>query len=136
VIPSSLLLDLGGPPAELLSTARALGDPNRILILYALSRYRLNASQLSAFLGISPSNLSQHISVLRDAGLVSSRRRQRWVYYERSSGKAPRMAAEAWNWFDAMAGEKEFRRHDPLLDQIAGIPETEWTCGENTVGGP
>lgn len=39
------------------------------------------ACKISEALGLSPSTTSHHMSVLRDAGLVSSRRDGLWVYY-------------------------------------------------------
>lgn len=53
---------------------QALADPKRILILYALSEQAQTVGDLADKLGIRQSNVSQHLAVLRDRGLVSTRR--------------------------------------------------------------
>lgn len=53
---------------------QALADPKRILILYALAEQPLNVGELTELLGIRQSNVSQHLAVLRDRGLVNAER--------------------------------------------------------------
>ncbi|UCD98264.1 MAG: winged helix-turn-helix transcriptional regulator [Chloroflexota bacterium] len=52
----------------------ALADPNRILILYALSEKPLNVSELAEALEMSQPTASRHLNLLRERGLVSARR--------------------------------------------------------------
>jgi biotin operon repressor len=67
------------PPDAL---AKLLGS-SRAAILAALDRPR-STTELARVLEISPGGVSQHLGVLRSAGLVSSRRAQRLVLYLRS----------------------------------------------------
>ena len=67
------------PPDAL---AKLLGS-SRAAILTALDRPR-STTELARVLEISPGGISQHLGVLREAGLVSSRRAQRLVLYLRS----------------------------------------------------
>ena len=60
---------------------RTLGHPARIRILELLSDEDLPVHQLLAAIAIEPSNLSQQLSVLRQAGLVSQRREGGEVIY-------------------------------------------------------
>jgi len=60
---------------------RTLGHPARIRILELLSDEDLAVHQLLASIAIEPSNLSQQLSVLRQAGLVSQRRAGAEVIY-------------------------------------------------------
>ena len=60
---------------------RVLGHPRRIHILDLLSHSEKTATQLRASLGISKVNLSQHLSLLRQAGLIQSRQRGRETAY-------------------------------------------------------
>jgi len=60
---------------------QALADPKRILILYALTEQSLTVGELTEQLGIRQSNVSQHLAVLRDRGLVSAVRRGTSVSY-------------------------------------------------------
>ena len=50
----------------------ALTDPSRLLILYALSEKGMNVGELSEDLAISQSNVSKHLKILREKGLVGS----------------------------------------------------------------
>lgn len=67
------------PPDAL---AKLLGA-SRAAILSALDRPR-STSELARVLEISPGGVSQHLNILRSAGLVSRRRAQRLVLYLRS----------------------------------------------------
>jgi DNA-binding transcriptional ArsR family regulator len=53
---------------------RALNDPKRLMILYALADEPRSVGDLSRLLDMSQSNVSQHLAVLRDRGLVDSER--------------------------------------------------------------
>jgi len=59
----------------------ALGDESRMRLLFALRKGELCVCQLIALLDLSPSTVSKHLSILRDAGLLDSRKKGRWVYY-------------------------------------------------------
>jgi len=50
-------------------------------MLYALRHGELCVCQLIELMGLSPSTVSKHLSILRDAGLLDSRKDGRWVYY-------------------------------------------------------
>ncbi|MGE0279253.1 MAG: ArsR/SmtB family transcription factor [Rhizobiaceae bacterium] len=69
---------------------RALADPTRRAIYERLSRRELNVSQLADGLPVSQPAISQHLSVLRDAGLLAERREGRFSFYRAEpSGLAP-----------------------------------------------
>jgi DNA-binding transcriptional ArsR family regulator len=59
----------------------ALADPNRILILYALSEKPCTVSDLTTKLGIPQSTTSRHLKVLRDRSLVLTERQGMNVEY-------------------------------------------------------
>ena len=59
----------------------ALSDESRVRMLYALRHGELCVCQLIDLMGLSPSTVSKHLSILRDAGLLDSRKKGRWVYY-------------------------------------------------------
>ena len=52
----------------------ALADPTRILILYALNEKPCAVGELAEALGISQPTASRHLNLLRERGLISSRR--------------------------------------------------------------
>jgi DNA-binding transcriptional ArsR family regulator len=61
---------------------KALADPTRRAIFDKLANGRMNASALREGMEISQPAMSQHLSVLRSAGLVREQRQGRFVNYE------------------------------------------------------
>ena len=59
----------------------AMADPNRILILYALSERPHAVNELAAALSISQPATSRHLKVLRDRGMVSATRQGQSIQY-------------------------------------------------------
>ncbi|EHH09065.1 MULTISPECIES: ArsR/SmtB family transcription factor [Agrobacterium] len=72
---------------------RALADPTRRAIFEKLADGAMNASALREGIEISQPAMSQHLSVLRGAGLVVERRQGRFVNYEVDPGGLTRIAA-------------------------------------------
>jgi DNA-binding transcriptional ArsR family regulator len=66
------------------AVGRALADPKRLCVLESLAPGELSVSDLSATVGCQVPNMSQHLSVLRSAGLVTSRREGNTVLYRLS----------------------------------------------------
>ena len=60
----------------------ALGNPSRVLILYALRDQPRFVTDMALELDIPQSSVSRHLKVLRDRGLVLPRREGAAVYYE------------------------------------------------------
>jgi ArsR family transcriptional regulator len=60
---------------------KALAHPARIKILEMLRTGELNVTELQDHLGIDPSSVSQHLSVLRHKNIVESRKAGTTVYY-------------------------------------------------------
>lgn len=59
----------------------ALSEPARLEILSALSKKRGCVSELQLAVGRSQPNVSQHLRVLRDFGLVSAKREGKRICY-------------------------------------------------------
>ena len=72
----------------------ALGDPTRRHIVESLSRGEASATQLAADLPVTRQAVSKHLTALRDAGLVESRRQGRETLYRVNAD--PLDAAAAW----------------------------------------
>lgn len=60
---------------------RMLADPTRLNILWALMQGETSVACLADLAGTSPTAVSQHLSKLRLAGLVTNRREGTFVYY-------------------------------------------------------
>ena len=69
-------------PFDLISRRlKALADPSRLTILHTLCGGEHNVSELVEKTGFTQANVSKHLRVLREEGLVTFRREQRKVYY-------------------------------------------------------
>lgn len=60
---------------------KAIADPKRLLIINELRDGELSVGDLCEALALSQSNVSQHLAVLRERGVVTARRRGTSVYY-------------------------------------------------------
>jgi DNA-binding transcriptional ArsR family regulator len=60
---------------------KAMGDPNRLKILWALADDEMCVCDLAAFLGVSESAVSHQLRQLRQLHLVSNRREGPILYY-------------------------------------------------------
>ena len=69
---------------EIMDILKALADENRLRALYALRNGELCVCQLIALLDLAPSTVSKHLTILRAARLVDSRKHGRWMYYRLS----------------------------------------------------
>jgi len=60
---------------------RALGDETRIKIMEHLVQHDYCVRALSCSLACSEASVSQHLKILREAGLVRGEKRGYWVHY-------------------------------------------------------
>jgi ArsR family transcriptional regulator len=60
---------------------KALNDPKRLLLLYALGESPRTVSELCELLDAPQANISQHLGVLRDRGVVDATRNGNSVRY-------------------------------------------------------
>jgi DNA-binding transcriptional ArsR family regulator len=89
-IATAALLD--GPATALVQSVREIiCEPTRTQIVRVLSSGPLSVGEIASVLGRSKSATSQHLRVLRDAGIVSPKRRGRTVMY--SLDEAPMINA-------------------------------------------
>ena len=78
---------LDGAASALLQAVRDIVcEPTRTQIVRALTPGPLSVGDLASILARSKSATSQHLRVLREAGIVSARRRGRAVVYSLASG--------------------------------------------------
>jgi arsenate reductase/ArsR family transcriptional regulator len=71
---------------EFETALKAAGDPTRTRILKLLEGGPLCVCQVQAVLGLAPSTVSKHLTLLRAAGLVSHRRDGRWIHCALAAG--------------------------------------------------
>lgn len=81
-----------------MALTKALSDPNRVRILLALKSGELCVCQITELFGLATSTVSKHLSILNQAGLIRSRKTERWVYYRLAAKAAPVAVREALDW--------------------------------------
>ena len=81
------------------AVARALGDPKRLCVLESLADGEASVVELASRVACQVPNMSQHLAVLRSAGLVAARRDGSTVYYRLAD---PRVL-EAYQLLQAIA---------------------------------
>ena len=67
---------------------RSLANPHRLMLLCVLAEGELSVSELNRRVTLSQSALSQHLAVLRNEQLVSTRREAQTIYYSVVDGLA------------------------------------------------
>lgn len=71
---------------EASSLLKAMGNEQRLLVLCNLVGNELSVGELHAKIQLSQSALSQHLAVLREAGLVETRRSAQTIFYSLPPG--------------------------------------------------
>jgi len=66
------------------AVAKALADAKRLCVLQCLAEGELSVRDLSDRVGCQVPNMSQHLAVLRNSGLVLTRRDGNVIYYRLS----------------------------------------------------
>jgi len=66
---------------------KVVANESRLAMLYELKEGELSVGDLAERVGLSLTNVSQHLRVMRDRGLVNSRRDGRTVYYSVANQK-------------------------------------------------
>ena len=70
---------------------RGFADPSRLAILEALREGERTVSDLVGATGLTQSNVSNHLSCLRDCGLVTVRQQGRFAYYSLSDKRVAKL---------------------------------------------
>jgi ArsR family transcriptional regulator len=69
------------------SICQALANPKRLEIIDLLSDGEMSVTQMAEAMQISQANLSQHLAVMRQRGIVTTRRDGLNVYYKLGNPK-------------------------------------------------
>nr|WP_212757954.1 metalloregulator ArsR/SmtB family transcription factor [Stutzerimonas nitrititolerans] len=84
---------------------KALGNPDRLLLLCQLVEGERSVSELEALLGIQQPTLSQQLGVLRREGLVATRREGKQIFYRIDSPAALAVINTLYQLFCAEQGK-------------------------------
>ncbi len=87
-------MDLFADDADIERASRslkAMSHPLRLKILCTLGDQEISVQDIVAHVGTSQSNISQHLAILRDKGILASRKDANRVYYRVSDGRTLRL---------------------------------------------
>lgn len=88
IVKTPLDIDLMRAAADRASDVmHALSNPDRLLLLCEMSQGEKSVSELEALLDIRQPTLSQQLGVLRNDGLVNTRRDGKRIYYSVADNK-------------------------------------------------
>lgn len=92
--PGDELALLQAKAAEAARLMRLLANENRLLLLCHLAAVEeMGAGALAEALGLSPSAASQHLALLREDGLVATRRDAQAIFYRIADPKVAQLLA-------------------------------------------
>ena len=111
---------------EFMNITKALADSTRIRVLLALRQQELCACQITELLGLAQSTMSKHFYLLRQAGLVDSRKDGRWVYYALPGKQACSAVKEALSWVEkSLADDPRIAEDAKNLKRILKLDPTD-----------
>ncbi|MGB2809806.1 MAG: metalloregulator ArsR/SmtB family transcription factor [Sedimentisphaerales bacterium] len=111
---------------DFINIAKALSDENRVRALMLLSQGELCVCQLIEMLRLAPSTVSKHMSILRQARLVESRKEGRWMYYRLADENSPKEAIQAIRWAqNSLAKDKQILADARQVKRVCKIDKDE-----------
>lgn len=97
----------------------ALGDPSRLLILYALRDHPWSVGALADELSLPQSSLSRHLKILRDRALVNTTRQGTTIYYTLADDRL----VQALELLRGVLRDRVLARHAALIEHSAATAE-------------
>ena len=85
---------------------KALGNPQRLRVLCLLVSSELSVGQINERVALSQSALSQHLAVLREEGLVHTRREAQTIFYSLAKGPAQTLIIALHGIYCAPSGRR------------------------------
>lgn len=114
------------PLARLVQIHKAIAHPVRLRLLAALRNGPLCVCQMTVVVRLAASTVSEHLSELRKAGLITDRKEGRWVEY-RLSDSAVRDGTLDAVW-PALDDDGDARADALLVKELRKVPLDE-LCG-------
>ncbi|MCX5793889.1 MAG: metalloregulator ArsR/SmtB family transcription factor [Elusimicrobia bacterium] len=113
---------------EFMAVSKALADATRVRILALLADRPLCVCQITEIVALSPSTISKHLSILRQARLIETEKEGRWIHCRLTEAERGHPAAVARSWVaSAVAGSSRLKEDRQRLRAILRI-EPEEIC--------
>jgi ArsR family transcriptional regulator, arsenate/arsenite/antimonite-responsive transcriptional repressor len=117
------------PIDNITEIAQALSDASRVRAVMALRKQELCVCQLIELLDLAPSTVSKHMTILKQAGLVDTRKEGRWVYYRLVEAGVDSVTAQALRWVvETLSRSTQTREDDRALREILATDLEEICC--------
>ena len=111
------------PLAQLVQVHKAIGHPIRLRLLAALRGGPLCVCQMTVVVKLAASTVSEHLSELRKAGLITDRKEGRWVEYRLSdSARRDGILEPIW---PALKDDRDAVADALLVRELRRIPVNE-----------
>ena len=106
---------------DLIKVFKALGEPTRLKILKMLSLQSMCVCELSEVLDMLQPRISQHLKILKDAGVVEENKEGNFTYYSLKNRSKLKETWEKLNLF-LDAGLMEVEGFAEASRRFAGLP--------------
>lgn len=103
---------------SLIRIYECLCDGTRLRIIHLLTRGPLCVCHLQSILDLPQARISQHLSYLRERGMVSNRRRGAWMIYSLPEAPSPELARHLACLQDCVREDAGFQRDLERLNEI------------------
>jgi SAM-dependent methyltransferase len=101
---------------------RLLSDSTRLRLLRILASDRFNVTELTGILGVAQSNVSRHLGLLKDAGLLTEEREAGYVYYRVAEESRSNGHGSLWallnTHFESAATDRAVRADDARAQEV------------------
>ncbi|MGM0502727.1 MAG: ArsR/SmtB family transcription factor [Bacillota bacterium] len=88
---------------------KSLSDARRLQIVNLLSYGKMCVCDLTENIDASQPNISHHLKVLKNAGLIQSEKQGKWVYYELNQEKLGKLQEELNFIINEQAEDKKIK---------------------------
>lgn len=114
---------------EFMAITKALSDENRTCTLMFLRDGELCVCQIIELLGLAPSTVSKHLTVLYQAGLVEARKDGRWMFYRLPGRGAPPRVRGAIRWLrESLADDPQIALDARKVKAVCRMSLDELCC--------
>ena len=115
---------------------RALADESRARIILALRGQPMCVCQIVEMLRLANSTVSEHLTILKEAGLLTARKDGRWVYYRLSDNGSDGVVDEAVAYLlRVLENDRQIRQDAKQLAKILQIDPGELCRRQKSAGG-
>lgn len=102
-----------------MAVTKSMADETRVRLLAALGEGEMCVCQLIELIGLAPSTVSKHLSILRSARMIECRKQGRWMYYRIAGDHAPKAPVSAIKWlFENISDTPVIMKDKQRLEQI------------------